>query len=397
MNKAIFIFNNNNIIIEFNNQEEISSIIGAFIAKTKLDYRKLDFIYNNIKINEIIELTIEEILLEKDKINNKMIIIVNEKDKNEIKKIIEYDNKVNHIFKKNPNLKYKLTITDTNDSLGCSDIFEVFISYKDNKEYLASPNFQNHNLDIFTLIDNKKIKSLKGHQNQITTVKYFINNKFYNEYLISGDKSSEIIVWDINKNYSIKKRIPTNKNMIYNNLLIFQNDKYKGELLVPFSFYILYWYNKRNNNYYTIHLNKNYIKIQNYFQNDENYKLINYPEDCHLSGFIYTKDNNDYLCCSSSNGYINIWDLYNKKIFKTIDTDGSYLLHIIQWNSKYIIVADYTNYSFKVIDIESGKIVCDIGGQHKKKVICIKKIYHPIYGESLLSASEDHTIKLWTI
>ena len=31
------------------------------------------------------------------------------------------------------------------------------------------------------------------------------------------------------------------------------------------------------------------------------------------------------------------------------------------------------------------------------KVVCIKKIYHPIYGESLLSGARDNTIKLWTI
>ena len=159
----------------------------------------------------------------------------------------------------------------------------------------------------------------------------------------------------------------------------------------------MFWHNKKNNNYYIIKLSQNSINIQNYFNKDDNYELINDPEDCHLSGFIYTKDYNDYLCCSSTNGYINIWDLYNKKIFKVINTDSSYLMYIIQWNSKYIIVADYTNYSFKVIDIETGKIVSDIGGQHKKKLICIKKIYHPIYGESLLSASEDNQIKLWTI
>ena len=126
-------------------------------------------------------------------------------------------------------------------------------------------------------------------------------------------------------------------------------------------------------------------------------KLRKIPEDSHLSGFIYTKDNNDFLCYSSANGYVNIWDLYERKIFKRIYIEACYLLYIIPWNEKYIIVADYYNCSFKVIDIESGKTISDIGGQHKGRVICVKKIFHPIYGESLLSASEDKTIKLWTI
>ena len=56
---------------------------------------------------------------------------------------------------------------------------------------------------------------------------------------------------------------------------------------------------------------------------DELYsELSNKPEDSHFSGFIYYKDNNDYLCSSSYNGYINIWDLYKKKYIKLlIQTD----------------------------------------------------------------------------
>jgi len=130
---------------------------------------------------------------------------------------------------------------------------------------------------------------------------------------------------------------------------------------------------------------------------DELYsELINQPEGNHLSGFIYNKDNNDYLCSSSTNGYINIWDLYNKNIYKVINTNNCCLVHIIQWNNKYIIVADYNNKCFKIINLEN-EIIKDIEKQHNYYVKCIKKIYHPKYGESLLSAVEDKTIKLWSI
>ena len=47
--------------------------------------------------------------------------------------------------------------------------------------------------------------------------------------------------------------------------------------------------------------------------------------------------------------------------------------------------------------MEDSNIICDINGQHNSEIVCIKKIYHPLYGESLLSASKDKTIKLWTI
>lgn len=52
-------------------------------------------------------------------------------------------------------MKYNRDITNTNDSCGASDIFEVFTSYKDKKGYIASKNI-NFSIDIFTLLDNKK-------------------------------------------------------------------------------------------------------------------------------------------------------------------------------------------------------------------------------------------------
>ena len=137
--------------------------------------------------------------------------------------------------------------------------------------------------------------------------------------------------------------------------------------------------------------------IINSLLEDELYaELSNEPENNHFSGCLYTKNDNDYLFSSSSNGYINIWDLYNKKIYKTINTNGCLLAHIIEWNKKYIIVADVNNKSFKIINIDDGSIY-NINTEHKDKLKCVKKVNHPIYGESLLTAAKDNTIKLWII
>ena len=124
-----------------------------------------------------------------DKINNNDIQINNNKsneiNNNKIKELTEnnkynkneYKNKINYKFKKAPNLKYKLDITNTYIKWGFNDIFEIFISYKDNKEYFISPN-KNYNLDIFILLNNKIILSFKGHKHDITTIRYFINKKY---------------------------------------------------------------------------------------------------------------------------------------------------------------------------------------------------------------------------
>ena len=70
--------------------------------------------------------------------------------------------------------------------------------------------------------------------------------------------------------------------------------------------------------------------------------------------------------------------------------------HIIQWNNKFIIVADYNNKSFKIIDLDN-KNISNIGGEHIGKIVCIKKIYHSKYGESLLTTDNNKIVKLWSI
>ena len=341
----------------------------------------------------------------------------------------DYEIKKNYKFHKTPNFKYKQIITNKNFSGGANDIFEVYLSYKDNKEYIASPNTRNSNVDIFILVKNQKLVSLKGHKIDIRTIRYFINNKNYNEYLISADCSKTVIVWDITNNYNIKyiinnkykdhisscllmfplnineNYIITSSNCISDNIDIsatkiysLNNGDYIKSINNSNNYYICYllpWYNKKNNNYYVIELAYKKIVINNILENELYCKLIKEPESFHNSGFIFNKKNNDYLCCSSTNGYINIWDLYNKNIYKIINTNHCFLMHIINWNNKYIIVADLDNNSFKVFDIGIGELILNI--KQKSNVVSIKKIYHPIYGESLLSAARDNTIRLWHI
>ena len=399
---------------------------------------------NNIEINTKEIIKNENITKEKEKddeININKIKELNDKYE-ELKRNIKnnlYTNKINYKFKKEPqSLKFKLNITETNNSSGWNDIFEIFISHKDNKEYLVSPNTYTKNLDIFRLSDNKIIKNLEGHESDISTIRYFINKNSYNfdEYLITADKDKKIIIWDITDtilNYKIKYKIDTKyENTIYSCLLIFphnndddnfiitstkhkSNDNEKsstkiyslnnGDLIKyinnsnsEYIYYLLSWYNKKNNKYYIIQFSYKKIIINNLIE-DELYSELKHEKEKSedFCGFIYEKENKDYLCSSSYNGFINIWDLYNKKLFKVIKINKSELGYMTEWNNKYIIVADLKTNSFKIIDLEDNNKIYDINGQHTDLLICVKKIYHPLYGESLLSASKDKTIKLWTI
>ena len=443
MTKVIFTYEKIFIPIECDLNEKIKDICQKFITKIELYNVEINYFYKKEKINE--ELTFEELANEYDKKRKTINIIVERVNKNTKKidikeELNKYENKIKYKFQKNPNLKYKYDITDVNESYGLNDIFEVFLSYKDNKEYIISPNKNNYNLDVYILFENKKVSSLEGHKNKISTIRYFINKIDNSEYLISADKNKIVIIWDISNDYKIKYQIETNylKN-IYSCLLIF-NDKEEDmnknkDNFVDYGYiitssnstsdntsdsatkiyslnngtyiryihnsntyviwYLLSWYNKKNNINYIIELSSRKIVINNLLEDELYAELVHLPEHNHYSGFIYNENENDYLCSSSQNGFVHIWDLYNKNFVKKININECNLLHIIQWNNKYAIVADSWNKSFKIIDLKIYKVISQIKGHHTQNALSVKKIYHPIYGELLLSAAADKTIKLW--
>ena len=341
---------------------------------------------------------------------------------------IENETNINNLEENFMQFKYKLDITKTNDAqYGVNDIFEVFKSYKNNKEYIVSKNINNNSLDIIQIEDNKKILSLKGHNDNIRTIRYFINENNYNEYIITADKNKIVIVWDITNDYNILHKIDTKYLHIYSCLLVFEKNN-RNNIIVSTSqtdinnastkvysletgkfikflkktnnysiYYLLSWKNKRDNKYYIIQLANKLIIINSLFD-DDIYALLSCKyEDAHYSGFISNNNNNEYLFSSSINGYINIWDLYNKNNIKSINANGCNLSHIIKWNNSLIIVGYFLNKTFKIIDLTTGNIINQIKGQHSHEVVCVKKINHPLYGESLLTGSKDNTIKLWIL
>ena len=81
---------------------------------------------------------------------------------------------------------------------------------------------------------------------------------------------------------------------------------------------MLSWYNKKDSQYYIVQFGNESIVINSLLKNKLYSEFIQKPEGLHYSGFIYRKADNEYLLSCSTNGYINIWDLNNKNLFKTI-------------------------------------------------------------------------------
>jgi WD40 repeat protein len=87
----------------------------------------------------------------------------------------------------------------------------------------------------------------------------------------------------------------------------------------------------------------------------------------------------------------------NKSIFKKIEMKGSCYFEIIPWNEKYIISANYRNNSIDIFDIEKEELFKQIKTSHSAGVRAVKKIFHSIYGECLITSGHDSIIKMWSI
>ena len=130
---------------------------------------------------------------------------------------------INNINKHDENIKSnQRKISQLNGSLN-----DLILPYKSKfekyKEILLKGSKMTINDGV--LLYNKNIKSLKGHKDNIISIRYFINIKNKNEYLISADKNKIVIVWDITNDYNILYNINTNYgDDIYSCLLIFSNN-----------------------------------------------------------------------------------------------------------------------------------------------------------------------------
>ena len=446
--------NENNIIIvknkdEINNNEQKKYIINDTNQDNNIKLANKKIILNQIPMKNNLN---KEYELKKNSLNEK--INNNLENGREIRKSItyvpknqeeleDYSNKKNYAYNSSPiEFKYEMDICNTNTSCGWNDMFEIYISYQNNEEYLASPDKNNFNVNIISLMDNKIIASLKGHKNRIRTIRYFIKeydndkneeeNKIIYEYLISADDNRIIIVWDILNNFEIKQKIDTfYEDDIYSCLIFFDENNINnyiitstystsndisnsatkiyslenGEYIFYIKesnydniYYLLLWYNKQTKKNYLIQFSYNKILINNLEpKNNELYaKLIHEPENEHYSGFIFSKNDSEFLCSSCYNGFIHIWNLYTKNFVYAIETKFI-LCHIIQWNEKYAIVADFENKSFIIVDLEDKRIYNDINPEHTMEVKCVKKLLHPKFGECLLTAGRDNVIKLWKL
>ena len=130
------------------------------------------------------------------------------------------------------------------------------------------------------------------------------------------------------------------------------------------------------------------------------YMEYNMNDNDFLHGCILeTKDKKEYLFCSTYDNNIFVFDLYKKVLNRKINlwnkVDKKFKIKdMIKWSNNYIIIINSYNNCLDVIDINQNKIINCIKETKNNQILNIKKIIHPIYGESLLLSSDNFNIKL---
>ena len=334
----------------------------------------------------------------------------------------------NKDFITNPNLKYKEIFKQIDCCFGINDEFDIYYSHNENNElYLISAD-TNYTISITRIRDKKLVKSLPTEGNQqIKMIRHFYNKKNKKDYLISTFKNAKIIIWDLSNNYKLihSKKIDYSENsIIYSSILYFskngdffitssncnENQDYTkifnfndGNFLVNLEntnrvdiYYILLWNN--NNIDYLIQCSLGIILIHN-IENKELFHILRKDGNSTIHNsacIIKNKEGDDMLYVGNVNGLIDIWDLKNFQLKKSIKYFKCYFYHMINWNQRYILVAEKSNSSIIIIDTLYNRVISVLQGIHTSFVICLKKINHPIYGQSLLSSDLDNQIYLWT-
>lgn len=335
-------------------------------------------------------------------------------------------------FEKNPNFKFDEYIFYSPNK---KNIEEVFVSHNDNKLYIIGIGGKNDNaLLIFQEIDNlnfKKLIKIKDDKESIRVIRYFYNSQDNSEYLVSGHRmSSNIFIYDVINNF--KKIYTINEDESYFSLqdclLFFSNNVIKNNYIYISSWYkrkryeikvysfdnkyiktlddfqigeilhLLFWHDKINDKYFIISITEEMIVINNLLDGEVYTTYENFIRELFVYikpykggyGFIYQ----DKYLITSYGDSLNIFDLYNKSLYKTIKI-LIYFPFIVNWNDRYTIaislnnnfeMVNYTKY--EIIDIEQGKVITSIKKKEKKTIHFTKILYHPIYGELFIIVDE---------
>ena len=131
-----------------------------------------------------------------------------------------------------------------------------------------------------------------------------------------------------------------------------------------------------------------------YINNEIYHKYDDNDNKGHYSVILFSKNDIKYLIESSEDKNIRLWDFHSGELKNKIQVSKNYCLNgFCLWDDKYLFAGCYDK-TAKLIDLDKGIIIKTLNG-HNSRVLTVKKIIHPEYGECLISQGWNEKIKLW--
>ena len=403
----INIFENNKVNIkEIKNNKEMKLLLTFFNGKIEKKF-EIILIYNKDSKN----LIFNELKNNKNEINN---------IKNDMKLL---EKEINNL-KNNSKCKSINFLNDIeNDSYAYSSLDNTFTVFKsiDNILYLIYSN-KNKSIISYNLIKNNKEKQIKNaHDNYITNFRHYSDNYKRDLIMSISNKDNNIKLWDNNSWNCLLNIKKINVNGVLNSACFLNNNNqlyiltsncnmngnsesfkvynFNGNKIKEIedsccdTFFIDTYYDNKSSKNYIITGNYGFIKSYDYNENILYHKYCDNDDDYgHLSIVINNNNKVIKLIESSCDGLIRIWDFKSGELLNKINICNK-LFGICLLEKDYLLVG-CKDKKIKVIDTKNGILINSITG-HNNFVIGIKTIYHPQYGECLISQGFDNSIKLW--
>ena len=283
---------------------------------------------------------------------------------------------------------------------------------------------------FYNIVELKKMNEIKNSHNGLTiNLRHCLDKKNYRDLLMSiSVKENNVKVWNANNIECIFNIKRSDLNDFILGCFLLQND-YINIIIKNHSSQVMSIYNLNgnkinkisipddDNNLYTFYIDsyydnkfsKNYIitgtskdiksfdynelKLYKYYYDDVPNEEYN-KRIFHVSIIVYEDDEMVKLIGTCSSGFIKIWNFHSRQLIKYIFVSNEPIYSTLLWNKDFLFVGNVGNENLKLIDLKKGQIIKSYKG-HENKTLTIKKINHPIYGESIISMGNDFEIKLW--
>ena len=338
----------------------------------------------------------------------------------------------------NPNeIKYlKEIVNDSFVKFEKTDSFCIFMSI--NEIFYLIYSTKKTSIIFYDIIMNKKIIEIKNaHKDIITGFTHYLDNYNKIDLIISiSYDNNNIKLWNVNNFTCILNLDNINESGRYLSLACFLNDKnqiyiitgnrnlgsdnsikifdLKGKMVKQIKDlymsvgYIDIYYDDKQSKIFILIANEDKVISYYYNQNkiyqiyeDEEYnkRLMGISIEVKYHNFltINKRDNKEELIELCNNGNIRIWNFHtglilNDIILYSICNCGGCSLCF--WEKDYLFVG-CTDKTIKLLRLKDDNIIQSVKG-HNNRVICMKRVNHPKYGEVLASQGlEDDVIKLW--